>query len=215
MVTEMLKYLCAAVLVASLGGQTIEELDEQYKAEVLEILPEDYESVGIGYLFDEAVIIADRIYSPYAGILGEMALYELSSLSVGDPVLLEGLVLRDSVDLEGLRLLDMLITEEGGDIDGYLYLLRFWNPAYAASYTKSLIIARIVTPAEYGGRTMAERLVPDEYLLLEGSPENPTVAIVSLKDVFTVELALNESGCYVPVLLKWYEEDVAYRTSFP
>jgi len=203
----MLHLIHAMVFLALLGGQTIEDLDEQFRAEVLEILPEDYASVGIGYLFDEAVIIADRIYSPYAGMLGEMALNELSSLSVGDPVLLEGLVLRDSVDLEGLRLLDMLITEEGGDIDGYLYLLRFWNPVNAAGYIKSLIIARIVTPAEYGGRTMAERLIPDEYLLLEGSPENPTVAIVSLKDVFTVEMILDESGCFIPILIEWYEEE--------
>jgi len=126
-------------------------------------------------------------------------------MSAADPALLEGLFLRDSVDLEGLRLLDMLITEEGGDIDGYLYLLRFWDPAFTAGYTKSLITARIVTPAEYGGRTMAERLVTDEYLLLEGSPENPTVAIVSLNDVFTVEMILDESGCYVPLRLEWYE----------
>lgn len=54
---------------------------------------------------------------------------------------------------------------------------------------------------------MAERLIPDEYLLLEGSGQNPTLAIVSLRDVFTVEMILDESGCYVPVRLEWYEKD--------
>ena len=78
----MLHLIHAIVFLALLGGQTIEELDEQFKAEVLEIIPEDYESVSIEYLFDEAVIIADRIYSPHAEMLGEMALNELSSLPV-------------------------------------------------------------------------------------------------------------------------------------
>ncbi len=81
--------------------------------------------------------------------------------------LLEGRVLWDSVDLESLQLFDLLVSEEGGDIDGYLYLL------------------------------------------LEGSGQNPTLAIVSLRDVFTVEMILDDSGCYLPVRLEWYEEDIA------
>ena len=202
----MLHLIHTMIFLAIPGGQMTEILDQQFRAEVLEILPKDYASVGIGYLFDEAVIIADRIYSPHAEMLSELALVEVSSMSVADPALLEGLVLRDSVDLEGLRLLDMLITEEGADIDGYLYLLRFWNPVNAAGYTKSLVIARVVTPAEYGGRTMAERLLPDEYFLLSGEAQNPTLAIVSLRDIFTVEMILDESGCYVPLRLQWYEE---------
>jgi len=202
----MLKYLCAAILVASLGGQTLQDLDEQFRTEILEILPEDYASISTGLLFEEAVIIADRIYSPYAEMHGELALSEISSMSLFDPTLLEGLVLRDSVDIEGLGLLDILAAEGGGDIDGYLYLLRFWSPVNAAAYTKSIILGRILNTAEYGGRIMAERLVPDEYLLLEGLPGNSTVAIVSLRDVFTVEMILDESGCYMPVLVKWYEE---------
>ena len=46
----MLKCLCAVILVTSLGGQTIQELDEQFRAEVLEILPEDYASISMGFL---------------------------------------------------------------------------------------------------------------------------------------------------------------------
>ncbi len=68
----MLKCLCAAILVTSLSGQTIQEIDEQFRAEVLEILPEDYASISIGLFLEEAVVIADVIYSPHAEMLSEL-----------------------------------------------------------------------------------------------------------------------------------------------
>jgi hypothetical protein len=205
----MLKFLFAVILAASLGAQTIEELDEQFRADILEIIPEDFASISMGYLMEDAAGIADLIYSPHAEMLGDSALSALSAIPSFDSTRLDGLVLRDSVDLETLRLLDMLIPEEGGDIDGYLYLLHFWNPANAAGYTKSIILGWILNPGEYGGRTMAERLVPDEYFLLESEAENPVVAIVSLRDIFTVEMMLDESGCFLPLRLEWYEKDIA------
>jgi len=52
---------------------------------------------------------------------------------------------------------------------------------------------------------MAERLVPDEYFWFDGEPEYPSVAIVSLRDVFIIEMVLDESGCYIPLRLRWYE----------
>ena len=101
----------------------------------------------------------------------------------------------------------MEILAQGGsaDLAGYLYLLRFWDPSLAAGYTKSLFLARAIPTAEYGGRTLAERLAPDLYYHLDGNPDRPIIAIVSLRDVFTVELVLDATGCYLPICISWYE----------
>lgn len=91
----MINVIAAMVLITSLSGQMLQDFDEQFRVEVLEILPVDYASVSTGLLFEDGATIADRIYSPHAEMLGEIALSEISSLSIADSDLLEGRVLRD------------------------------------------------------------------------------------------------------------------------
>jgi hypothetical protein len=201
----MIQILSAVLLIASLTGGFLEEADQQFRAELLEILPQEYGSVGTATLMEEAAGIAGEIYSSHTGELGELALELCASLPAAETGLLDGLTVRDSEDLEAEGIMEILAAQGGGDLDGYLYLLRFWDPAVAAGYTKSLFLARSIPTSEYGGRTLAERMAPDLYFHLDGNPDHPIIAIVSLRDVFTVEMVLDASGCYLPVRIAWYE----------
>ncbi len=201
----MIQILSAVLLIASLTGGFLEEADGRFRTEVLQILPEDYGSVGTGVLMEAAAGIAGVVYSSHAGDLRILAVEMLSDLPSAGTSLLDGLTLRDSEDMEAEGIMEILAAQGGGDLDGYLYLLRFWDPAIAAGYTKSLFLARSIPTSEYGGRTLAERIAPDLYFHLDGNPDRPIVAIMSLRDVFTVEMVLDDSGCYLPVMVSWYE----------
>ena len=83
------------ILMATLGGEILEELDGQFREEFLEIVPEDYSAISTGYLFEEAAIIADRFYSPFSEMFGSMALDRTASMPAADPDILEGMLLRD------------------------------------------------------------------------------------------------------------------------
>ncbi|MBN2587304.1 MAG: hypothetical protein JXA64_12075 [Candidatus Fermentibacteraceae bacterium] len=196
-------HILSAVLCVSLTGGFLEEADGQFRTEVLQIMPEEFGSVGTGVLMEEAAGIAGVVYSSHAGDLRILAAEMLSGLPSAGTSLLDGLTLRDSEDMEAEGIMEILAAQGGGDLDGYLYLLRFWDPAIAAGYTKSLFLARSIPTSEYGGRTLAERIAPDLYFHLDGN--RPIVAIMSLRDVFTVEMVLDDSGCYLPVMVSWYE----------
>ncbi|OPL19312.1 MAG: hypothetical protein AVO35_11235 [Candidatus Aegiribacteria sp. MLS_C] len=202
---DMIQVLCIAMVLTVPHDDFLDELDEQYRSMVMEIIPSDYGSVGTGTLMEEAAVIAGSVYSTGAGAIHDLAVELTAMLPAVDQGILDGMVQRDGVDIQALGLMRLLAEQGTGDLDGYLYLLRFWDPAIAAGYTKSIMLARSLPPGEYGGRTIAERLVPDRYYYLDGDYASPVIAIVSLRDLFTVKLVLQESGCFLPVRFIWYE----------
>lgn len=183
----------------------MDELEEQYRNLVMEIIPNDYGSIATGALMEEAAVIAGNVYSTGAGAIHDLAIELTAMLPVIDQGILDGMVQRDMVDIQALGLMRILAEQGTGDLDDYLYLLGFWDPVAAAAYTKSIMLARELPPSEFGGRTLAERLAPDRYYYLDGDYTAPVIAIVSLRDVFTVKLSLRESGCFSPVRFIWYE----------
>lgn len=201
----MMQVLCLVIMLTVPRDAFLDELDEQYRSMVMEILPDDYGLVGTGSLMEEAAVIAGNVYSTGAGAIYNLAIELTAMLPVVDQGILENMVQRDVVDIQALGIMRILSEQGTGDLEDYLYLLRFWDPANAAAYTKSIMLARELPPSEYGGRLLAERLAPDRYYYLDGDYASPVIAIVSLRDLFTVKLVLQESGCFLPVRFIWYE----------
>jgi hypothetical protein len=201
----MIHTAAVLVFICALQGGFLQEADVQFRAEMLQILPQDYGSMSTGGLMEDAAVLAREIYSSHATEIRELALELCNSLPAAEPGLLDGMTLKDSEDLEAEGVMEILAQGGSADLAGYLYLLRFWDPSLAAGYTKSLFLARAIPPAEYGGRTLAERMAPDLYFHLDGNPDRPVIAIVSLRDVFTVEMVLDATGCYMPLSISWYE----------
>ncbi len=200
--------LLSLVLGITIAGEDVlQEADSIYRAEVLSILPQDYATVSTGAILNDAASVAYRVYSNYSDEIRNLALDMCAELPPAEEGLIEGMILRDSLDLEAFSQLTAMLGDPAIRIEDYLYLLRAWNPATIALYTKTLFLSRTMGVSELGGRTFAERLVPDLCFHLSGDPDHPVIAVVSLRDVFLVELLLDETGCYMPMSIEWYEED--------
>ena len=200
----MIYILALLVICFSVQGQTLEELDREYRAQVMAVLPEDYAAVSADVLLEEVAAAAENVYAPHAAMLRDLAKERLASIPEAPADMLESLVLVDSLDLESMELMEPLVFGEDVNLNGYLYALRLWEPQTVAGMAKTLALARFLSPSRLGGRMMVERALPDSYYLLEQSPEDPTIAIASLRDVVTVELHLQDSGCYLPTGVSLY-----------
>ena len=201
----MFQLICVMGLMASPGGQMMESVNAQFREAILDVLPEEYSLVDTDFLLEEASVIADSIYSPHAPLIAQEAIRLLEAMPRTCDGLLQGMSLRDSMSLEAAYLVSFLESEGAGELDGMLYVLRFWDPVAAVSFSKTLFLGRLLPPSEFGGRTTAEKVVADRFLLVRDDPLNPTVAVQSLDDVFIMELSLQESGCYLPLRILWYE----------
>jgi hypothetical protein len=198
--------MTSMILVAAVtGGDALQEADSLFRIQVLEIMPDDYGTVIAGTVMEDAATIAGGIYSEHSDEIADIAMKLTSSMLPAQPGLLDGLAPRDSLDLEPMLILGFLGENDSIPIDGYLYLMRFWDPTVAAAFSKSVFLAWSLPTSEYSGRVMAERILPDQYYLLDEEPQRPVLAAVSLDDVFIIELELQESGCYLPTRLFWYE----------
>ena len=200
----MIYILALLVICFSVQGQTLEELDREYRAEVLSALPEDYSAVSADVLLEEAASAAEKVYSPHAALLGYAALERLWVIPPAPGNMLDGLILAEALDLESEELAEMLASDEDVPLGGYLYALRFWEPCTAAAFAKTLALARFLSPSRLSSRMMVERALSDSYYLLEASPEGPTLAIASLRETVTVELHHHDSGCYIPTKVTLY-----------
>lgn len=201
----MFQLICVMGLIASLGGQMMDSVDAEFREAILGVLPEDYSMVDTDFLLEEASVIAESIYSPHAPLLVQEAMRLLEAMPRTYDGLMQGMSLRDSMSLEASYLVSFLETQGAGSLDGMLYVLRFWDPVAAVSFSKTLFLGRLLPPSVLGGRTTAEKVVADRYLLVRNDPRNPIIAVQSLEDVFIMELSLQESGCYLPLSIFWYE----------
>ena len=198
----------ALILVLSVPGQEgdiLQDAHMQFRQDFIEFLPENFDSVSTTSLMEDGAEIAEYVYSSYADDIRSLAQDRLKQLPDADPGFSDGFTLRDEVDLEALGFLEFILSGSVEHLDGYLYLLRFWDPATAAGYAKTIILSRNLPPSELAFRIMAERMAPDLYRLLTGDCERPVIVIHSLRDRFAVDLALQDSGCYLPVRLRWYQ----------
>ena len=201
----MFLIICAIGLTASPGGEMLESVDEQFREAIIDILPEDYSQVGTDFLVEEAAVVADSIYSPHAPLLVQEAVGRLSDMPRYGDGLLQGKTLRDSMSLEAAYVISFLAEDGAEELDGFFYILRFWDPVEAASFSKALFLGRLLPPFELGGRTIAEKVVRDRCFLVHDDPQYPTIAVVSLEDVFIMEMKLSQSGFYLPLRILWYE----------
>lgn len=202
--------LCLLLVLTVPQYTFLDELDTLYRELVMEIIPSDYGSISTGSLVEDAAVIAGSVYSTGSAAIFDLAVEMTSMLPEVDSGILDGMVQRDLVEIEEVDLMRILSEQGSGDLDGHLYLLRFWDPVVAAGYTKSVMLARILQPSEYGGRILAEKVAPDRYYYLEGDYESPVIAVLSLREVFTVELLLQESGCFLPVRFIRYSEQTGH-----